>query len=254
MKKLLQISVFLILSISVLAQKQNNIKPKRVIEPSRFISGSVRYQINDLRNSNDWVFEHFYGNNPIHRRQQTFGGELNIGFKVGKKSDFLMGLAFQKYKIEQTKDFQLTFNRCDPKKYGAKFIDTAFRYVRMYSLNLPFEYRYKMLKLQKLTCYAAIGVSCNINLVKKDDIDVLFDNGVIINYLANQHTVEVDNPIHLAPFAKIGLRYQIIKPLFVKVEPFYTYHIGKERFLTETKNSNLFAYGVNVGVEYVLKK
>ena len=82
---------------------------------------------------------------------------------------------------------------------------------------------------------------------------MLLDNGIIATHPSNDINLPIDKKINIAPFGKVGCRYQIIKPLYLKLESFYTYQLGKEAFLTETNNTNLFAYGLNVGIEYKLK-
>ena len=249
MKKLFILAI-LILPFFIHAQKKTKIKKK--VEPKLFVSANLINQYNNLHITKDFTFETFYKDKNLFETQNTLGLDILFGYKIKEKLDFITGLAYQKYTIKQIEDF--LYVACDPTLYKAKTILSAERFVNTKALNIPIEFRYKFYKKNKFALYAILGINLNFLLDKRQSVSILLDNGVLADHPANEKTLPVTNKINIAPIAKIGLRYQVISPLYLKIEPFYTYFVGKEKFLTMTDKTNLFAYGINFGVEYTLKK
>jgi hypothetical protein len=171
-----------------------------------------------------------------------------VGYAFNTKLDVVAGAAFNRHGIVQTANFPLADS--DPQDYGAKEQVGANRFVTINTVEIPAEVRYKFFLGKGFSIYPALGGLLVFTTNKKQAIEVYMDNGAVATHPDNDFTLENDRPFNVAVQAKMGFRLQVAKPVFVKVEPFYRWHLAKEQLLTEFGDTRLRSFGISAGVEY----
>jgi hypothetical protein len=250
-KKTIVLFLFIIKLTTIDAQvHKKNIKKKKIEEPLFFLCSNFVIQKNDLNIHKDFLWKTFYGDEKFHRGMQSFGSNLGVGFKINNRFDILSSISYQKYKIYESGYIGYY---CDLNLYNATKIDTAYRKIFLSSINIPIECRYKIQSKYKLTLLSSLGISFNAFVEKKQDVVMLLDNGVYATHYANKHILPIMNKFTISPFVKLGSRIQVNKMLHLKAEAFYNYNLMRENIITQTKDSNLFTYGLSLGIEYKLK-
>jgi hypothetical protein len=249
MKKFILL-VFFILPFFLFAQKSK--KKKIETTPRIFLTGSFLRQVSELNIKKDLRWNLFHEEDITIPTQKSNGFTLGLGYKVGRKMDILHSLVLQKYNFSQIGDFNYT--RCTPESYGATEISYAIRYVKSNMLGINTDFRYKLINNRHLIAYTGLGLNFNIINTKQQSIDIHLDNNLIVHHWANEIALPIENKLNVIPSIKVGLMYRVLKPLYVKIEPFFAYSLLHEKYISVPTATNLYTYGLQLGIEYRLGK
>lgn len=246
------ILLFILFPFIASAQKE---KKKKNKPPKAFITCNFSYQVNKLKNKKDGIWDLFYESEDIIRKTSSIGFSIGIGKRISKKSDLILMTGYQNYKFIQSNFFPYSYNHCNFDKYGAKGVDSAYRTINLTSLTLPFEYRYHIYEKGNISFCTSLGCSFNIGLSKNQSVFIILDNGKLVDEKSrdNDKNLNIDHKLNLVPMLKTSLMIQPIKSVFLKIEPFFTYQFFDEHIVSVVPKSNLYNYGVNLGIEYKLK-
>ena len=237
----------LILPSLLLAQRY---KKKKNSVPKIFVGfGSGLYSSNIIIEE-DLVWKLLYADDTKWKRGNGNLIKINFGYGINNKIDISTGLSFNKYSVTQTTGFG--YWACDLSLYGATKIEKAERIVHLNSIEIPIEARYKF-EFEKLILFPSIGFNTMFYTKINQTIEMTLDNGVIANHDNNDIELEHNRNYNLSLITKIGVGYRITKRWFLKLEPFYKYHIGQDEILTDFKKTNISSIGVQIGFEYALK-
>lgn len=226
-------------------------KRKKDFEPSLFVTYINSFENNTLSIKKDYKWNLFYANENLLAPKNSFNNSLGIGVRLNNKFDIVTQFNFQNFCWEQSKFFDITY--CDPTFYNATKIDTSYRQIFIKSINFPIEVRYKIVRYNKITLLLTLGLSTHFMYDKRQDVVMKLDNGVVAYHENNKHSLEINNKINFAPYSTIGFRYQLLKPLYLKTAFHYSFFLKKEQVLSETNNSNIQTYGLQLGIEYKLR-
>ncbi len=249
-KKKFILLVFFILPFFLFAQKSK--KKKIETTPKIFLTGSFLRQVSELNIQKDLRWNLFHEEDITIPTQKSNGFTLGLGYKVSKKMDILHSLVLQKYNFSQIGDFNHV--SCNPKEYGATDISYAIRYIKSNMSGINTDFRYKFINRNKLISYASLGLNFIIINTKQQSIDIHLDNNLIVHHWANEIALPIENKLNIVPSIKVGLMYRVLKLLYVKVEPFFAYSLLHEKYISVTTPTNLYNYGVQLGIEYKLRK
>ena len=172
-----------------------------------------------------------------------------IGASVNKNLSFSSGITFNNLEITQTEGFG--FWRCDPLVFGATDILGAKRHVKLSTLEIPLEAKYRF-KLKHFELYPAIGFRTILYTDKYQNIDILLDNEVIGEHQWNDKELDHNQDVNFAIELKTGLSYHLFERFNIKLEPFYRINLKHDAILEEYSKTRFYNFGVLMGIEYAL--
>jgi len=243
MKRIILI-VFLLIPILLNAQKRTRVRKKK--RATKLVSiGYDIVNITDLKVKRQ-VFDGYtesmkwdkgYNNNI----------EVKIGFALNKHIDLLIGLGYNHLQIDQTDGFG--YWSCAPTQSKPQKVVNAIRTVDLYSIKLPIEIRYNF-KIKKIKIYPALGIIPIDYTNKTQNIELVYDNGTTDSHKGNNIYLDHNRKVNLASIFKVGVSYQLLKRIKLKIEPFYKINFGFDEIIEDYQNTILEGYGVLLGAEY----
>lgn len=175
--------------------------------------------------------------------------QLIIGTSVNKHLSFSTGVTFNNFEISQTEGFG--FWRCDPADYGAKDIVGAKRIVKLNTIEIPLEAKYRF-QFKQVQIYPAVGIRTILYTDKYQNIDILLDNQEIGRHPSNDTELTHNQDVNFALELKAGLSYRFLERFNVKLEPFQRIHLKQDAILKDYSKTRLYNFGVLLGIEYAI--
>lgn len=197
----------------------------------------------------DLNWELFHENETKWNRGTGNFYQMIVGALVNKRLSISTGVSFNNFEIAQTQGFG--FWRCDPVDYGATEIMGANRIVKLNTLEIPLEAKYRF-KVKQFQIYPAIGIRTILYTDKYQNVDIFMDNEMIGEHRLNNKELTHNQNVNFAVELKAGASYRLFERWNVKLEPFYRIHLKHDAILEDYSKTRFYNFGVLMGIEYAI--